>query len=48
MGSVVKIADATLQSGLILLPRHAIYPRSSLPLQSVEAVTEQTDRHMVE
>jgi len=48
MDSVVKIGDATLQSGLILLPRHAIYPWSSLPLQSVEAVTEQTDRHMVE
>ena len=48
MDPAVQIGEPILQSGLILLPCHAIYSRSSLPLQSVEAVPEQTNAQMVE
>ncbi len=44
----VQIGEPILQSGLILLPRHAIHSRRSLPLQGVKAVPEQTNRQMVE
>ncbi len=33
---------------LVLVPRHAIDPRCSLPLQRVEALLEPLDRDMVE
>src|SRR5260370_25830684 len=36
-----------LQSGLILLPCHAIYSRSSLSLQSVKTIPQQTNTQMV-
>jgi hypothetical protein len=41
MNTAVQIRDATFQSVFILLPRHAIDSRRSLPLQSVIAVPEQ-------
>src|ERR1035438_1126378 len=47
MNPVVQIGEPTLQPGLILSPRDAIYPRCSLPLQGVKAVPQQIDRHMV-
>ena len=46
--SAVQVGDPTLQSGLILFPRHAVHSRSSLSLQGVKAVAEQTDSEMVE
>src|SRR5215831_10416521 len=48
MDSVVEIGDPIFQSGLVLLPRHAVHSRRSLPLQSVKAVPEQSDSDMVE
>src|SRR6516225_10030108 len=44
---VVKIGEPTLQPGFILLPRHTIYSGRGLPLQSVKAVPEQIQGHMV-
>src|SRR5262252_2896881 len=44
---IVKIGEPTLQPGSILLPRHTIYSRRGLPLQSVKAVPEQIQGHMV-
>src|SRR5262245_3430014 len=48
MDSAVKISDPAFQSGLVCLPRHAIYARRSLSLESVKAVPEQSDCEMVE
>ena len=44
----VQIDESILQSGFILLPRHAIDSRCSLALQGVEAVPQQIDGQMVE
>jgi hypothetical protein len=44
----VEIGEPSIQAGLIHLPRHAIYPRSDMSLQLVEAVPKQIDREMVE
>src|SRR3990172_581911 len=44
----VKIDQPTFQSGLILVPRDAVYPRSGFPFQRVKAIPEQPDCHMVE
>src|ERR1039458_7359365 len=41
------IGDPILQSGLILLPGHAIHSRGSLPLQSVKAIPQQTNTRVV-
>src|SRR6516162_5672172 len=48
MHSAVKIDNSAFQSGLVLLPRHPIHSWSSLSLQGVKAVAEQTDSEMVE
>src|SRR5262249_49994318 len=45
---IVKIGEPTLHAGFILLPRHSIYSGRGLPLQSVKAVPEQIQSHMVE
>jgi hypothetical protein len=44
----VEIGEPIIQAGLIRLPSHAIYPRSDMSLQLVEAVPKQIDREMVE
>src|SRR5215510_7347849 len=43
MDSAVKVDYSAFQSGLVLLPCHAIYSRRSLSLQRVETVPEQSD-----
>jgi hypothetical protein len=44
----VEIGEPIVQAGLIRLPGHAIYPRSDMPLQLIEAVPKQINREMVE
>jgi len=44
----VQVSEATLQPGLILLPRHAVHSRSGFPLQSVKAPPKPIDREVVE
>src|SRR5580658_1692712 len=48
MNTAVQISDATFQSVLILLPRHTVHSRRSLPLQRVKAVPEQVNAQVVE
>jgi hypothetical protein len=42
-----QIDKPILQPGFILLPRHAIHSRCSLPPEGVETVPEQTDGNLV-
>jgi hypothetical protein len=44
----MEIGEPIVQAGLIRLPSQAIYARSDMSLQLVEAVPEQVDREMVE
>src|SRR5215472_9104920 len=44
----MQIDQSILQSGFVLMPRHAIHSRGGLPLQSVKAVPQQINRYMVE
>jgi hypothetical protein len=46
--SAMEIGEPIVQAGLIRLPSQAIYARSDMSLQLVEAVPEQVDREMVE
>jgi hypothetical protein len=46
--SAVEVCEPLFHAGLIRLPGHAIYPRSDMPLQRIEAVPQQIDGEMVE
>src|SRR5450759_2247112 len=48
MYTAVQIGEPILQTRLILLPCDSVHSGSSLPLQSVKAVPQQIDRHMME
>src|SRR5450759_2182058 len=47
MYAAVQIGEPILQSRLILLPCNSVHPGSGFPLQSVKAVPQQIDRHMM-
>src|SRR5450631_1050431 len=48
MNPAVKVDKSILQTGFILLPRHAIHSGRSLTLKRVEAVTKKINAQMVE
>src|SRR5450755_2478051 len=48
MNPAVKVGKPILQTGFILLPRHAVYSGRSLTLKRVEAVTKKINVQMVE
>jgi hypothetical protein len=48
MNPAVEVLNARLQTLLILLPRHLVHPRRSLPLQRVKAVPEQCFRDVMQ
>ena len=48
MDSLVEVLQPLLHALPILLPRHTVHSRRSLPLQRVIAVPEQVGRHMVQ
>src|SRR6516165_4103055 len=43
----MQVHQAIVEAGLVLRPGHAVHARSRLPLEGIEAVSEQIDRDMV-